>query len=120
MFIVTDDQCVVGLSRGLIWNVAKASKDDTLLIEITLTVPRLGLLLHCQVVEVAVAVHATRCKAHIIFEPVNGADLVGVAFADHVLRALLRVEVVNVDSAWPDSCREHVTTVRKSNFTTLF
>ena len=111
MFIVTDDKCVVRLSSWLIWNVAKASKDDTFLIKITLTVPSLGLLLHRQVIEITVAVHAARRKAHIIFEPINRSHLVGVALANHVLRAFLRVEIVDVDSAWTDSCSEHVTTV---------
>lgn len=67
MFIIADDQCVVGLSR----NVAKTSEDHTFLIEVSFTVSSLGVFLKSQVVEVTVSVHAARSEAHVVVEPIN-------------------------------------------------
>lgn len=114
MFIITDHKSIVGLSR----NVGQASENDTLLVEVSLTVPSLSVFLKREVIEVTVAIHTTRCEAHVIVEPIDRPDFVGVTFALHIGWALVRVEVVNVNCTGAYSSSEHVTTVGKPNFTT--
>lgn len=112
VFVVADDERVVLLAR----DVAEACELDAFLGEVLLTVSVCSLFEQLQVVEETESVHAATGEAHVVLVPVNASDFSIVALRDHVVRALLRVEVVNVNSTKVDGGSEHVTTVGESNF----
>jgi len=77
-----------------------------------------SILVH--IIEEDVVVDTGRGEAHVVFEPANTANAVGVADVLHGV--LTSVEVVNVDllSGLTGSACEQVTTVRESDFTAAF
>ena len=100
----------------LVWDVAEASERDTLLVEVMFTITGATFLSQLlEVIEEGVSIHATTGKAVIILKPVDGAHFAHMARALHVLWALSRVEVEDVDCTLTNSACEEMASVTELN-----
>lgn len=73
-----------------------------------------------QVVKEAVTIHGRWRKSHVIFEPLEGTDFWDVAFALHVLWALARVEIKDVDRTGVQPTSEVVATIGEADVSAAF
>ena len=78
------------------------------------------IFLENQVIEVDVSVHSARGETHIVLPPIYASDLVHVALALVVRRALLCVEVVNVYRIQADCTCKEMATIAEFDLTALF
>ena len=67
-------------------------------------------------VDVNRAVHVTRHKATIVFEPVDGANLTAVSLTLHVVVDLHREEVVDMNRPVGETTSKEMTTVGEFDF----
>ena len=117
--LAVPDLSVVTNNKNFKWPVGDVDNRcevNVLLIEILLVKSLKGLLLHDKIIEIDVSINTAGGKAGIVFEPVDAADFVYVAFALIVLRAVLRVEVVHPDGVVADSACEQMTAVAELDF----
>ena len=113
VFICTNNQSVV----VLVWEYAKPSEIDSLLVKVVILKTRLGLFLVLQVIEENVTVGAATRETSVIFEPVYTAHLAHVTLALHVGGALASVEIVHRNRI-SVSCGKEMTAIAEPNFTT--
>ena len=82
----------------LVRDIAKACERNSLLVEVVVTVASATIFLElAKVIAICISIDTATGEAHIIIEPVNTAYFVHMTFALHVLWALRRIEVEDVD-----------------------
>jgi hypothetical protein len=116
----THDEGVIGRA-GDVGHIGEASEGVIVgaLVKVFVLVALVGFFLLLEVIEVNIAVERTTREAHVVFEPINAAHLLLMAFTLEVGGVFSGVEVVNVDVGGAHSRCEHVSAIAELDLTAI-